>query len=75
MELFIIFIANTNTFSCYKYTDIFHNTQLNNLEKAVNSEVIKTRNGRKKKTGNKTLTIINEGERQKRKTSCMHFIW
>ena len=33
--------------------------QLNNLEKEVNSEVIKTKRGRKKKTDNRTLLIIN----------------
>ena len=37
--------------------------QLNNLEKEVDSEVIKTKKGRKKETGNKTLlTIITEVE-------------
>ena len=34
--------------------------QLNNEEKEVDSEVIKTRKGRKKKTDNKTLQTINE---------------
>ena len=34
--------------------------QLNNLEKEVNSEVIKTRRGREKKTDTKTLWKINE---------------
>ena len=36
--------------------------QLNNLEKEVNSEIVKTERGRKKKTYNKTLPIINERE-------------
>ena len=41
--------------------------QLNNLEKEVDSEVIKTRKGRKKKTDNKTLpTIIENDVREKR---------
>ena len=34
---------------------------LNNTEKEVNSEVIKTRKSRKKKTDTKTLPTINEG--------------
>ena len=34
--------------------------QLNNLEKEADSEVIKTRKGRKKKTDKKTLPIINK---------------
>ena len=34
--------------------------QLNNLEKEVDSEVIKTKRGRKKKIGTKTLPKINE---------------
>ena len=36
--------------------------QLNNPEKEVISEVIKTIKGRKKKTDNKTIPLINEGE-------------
>ena len=36
--------------------------QLNNLEKIVNFEVIKTGKDRKKKTDTKMLLIINEGE-------------
>ena len=36
--------------------------QLNNLEKEVDSEVIKTRKGRKKKTDNKVLLTIHEVE-------------
>ena len=34
--------------------------QLNNQEKEVDSEVIKSRKGRKKKTDNKMLRTINE---------------
>ena len=52
--------------------------QLNNLEKEVNSEVIKTRKGRKKKTDNKMLLIINEGEendiRDKRERLVAHVL-
>ena len=36
--------------------------QFNNLEKEVDSEVIKTGKGRKKKTDNKTLPTVNEVE-------------
>ena len=36
--------------------------QLNNLEKNVNSELMKTRKGCKNKTDTKTLPIINEEE-------------
>ena len=36
--------------------------QLNNLEKEVNSEVIKTKRGSKKKTDTKKLPKINEEE-------------
>ena len=36
--------------------------QLNNLEKGVDSEVIKTGSGHKKKTATKTLPTINEEE-------------
>ena len=51
--------------------------QLNNLEKYVNSEVIKTSKGRRKKTDTKMLPIVNEGEendiRDKREklTACI----
>ena len=56
----------------YKYKIFFHAinilidstilSQLNNLEKEVDFEVIKTRKGPKKKTDLKMLPIINEGE-------------
>ena len=36
--------------------------QFNNLEKEVDSEVIKTGKGRKKETDNKTLPTVNEVE-------------
>ena len=58
MALFIIFITNTKYFSCYKYSDGFRNTQ--SMEKEIDSEVIKTKRGRKKKTDAKTLPKINE---------------
>ena len=48
--------------------------QLNNLEKEVDSEVIKTRKGRKKKTDNKTLPTINENdvrEKRERLIACV----
>ena len=37
-------------------------TGLNNLKKEVDSEVIKTKRGCKKKTDTETLSTINEGE-------------
>ena len=58
MELFITFIKRIqNIFSRYKYSDGFRES-----EKEVNSEVIKTRKGPKKKTENKMLPKINEGQ-------------
>ena len=57
-----IYFKIQNIFACYKYSDGFRNTQLNNLEKDVNSEVkfIKPRRGCKKKTDTKTLPLINQ---------------
>ena len=56
----------------YQYKIFFHATnavmdstildQLNNLEKEVDSEVIKTKSGRKIKTDTKTFPTINEEE-------------
>ena len=43
---------------CYKYSNGFCNTQLNNIEKEVDSEVTKSKRGRKKKNDTK----INEEE-------------
>ena len=59
MEPSIIFITNTEYFSCYKYSDGFHNTQsIKQPRKEVNSEVTKSKRGCKKKTD----TEINEEE-------------
>ena len=50
-----------NIFSCYKYSDGFRNTRsIKQPKKEVDSEVIKTKRGRKKKTDTKTLPKINE---------------
>ena len=46
-------------FSCYKYSNGFCNTQsINNIQKEFNSEVTKSKRGRKKKTDTK----INQEE-------------
>ena len=63
---------------CYKYSDGFRdNRSIKQPRKNVNSEVIKTRKGRKKKTDNETLPTISEGEendirdKRKRLVACV----
>ena len=64
MELFIIFITNTEYF--FRAINIVMDSaildQLNNMEKEVNSELTKSKRCCKKKTDNKTLPTINEVE-------------
>ena len=68
-----------NIFSCYKYSDGFRNTRLNNLEKNVDSEVIKTKSCRKQKTDTKMLPKINEedtnGIRETKETDQLHVFY